>query len=112
MRSFKNILKVNRLLLKNNYYKQFHSSSSQLNVKYSYYSSRTDHPLSYETIGASLEKACNTYGDREAHVFCESNERITFAQLKKKAEDIASGLLALGTSTKFRHHILHLKKKI
>ena len=76
--------------------KHFHSSSTKFNLKYSYYSSKSEFPLSYATIGKTVEKAAELYGDRDAHVFQESNTRITFKELKEKAENIACGLLALG----------------
>ena len=91
----KNLLKRKNLLIKP-FFKQFHASSIKFNLTQSYYSSESKYPLSYETIGKALEKASDKYGDRDAHVFLESGERVTFAQLKKKSEDIASGLLGLG----------------
>jgi fatty-acyl-CoA synthase len=91
----KNLLKSKNFLL-NPFFKQFHSSSIKLNLTHSYYSSKSEHPLNYETIGKRLDIASDKYGDRDAHVFLESGERVTFVQLRKKSEDIASGLLGLG----------------
>lgn len=64
--------------------------------KVSYVSARANKPLLSETIGQRLEKAADLYGDRLAFVDFPTNERVTFQELKQKAEDLATGLLAIG----------------
>ena len=39
-------------------------------------------PFIGDTIGRKLDKTVDKFPDREAYVFCEDNERATFAQLK------------------------------
>jgi fatty-acyl-CoA synthase len=46
------------------------------------------------TLGQMVDRAAARFPDREAIVF--KRERITYAQLKRRAEDFARGLLALG----------------
>jgi fatty-acyl-CoA synthase len=62
----------------------------------SYVSSPANEPLICETIGQRLEFAAEKFENREAFVFDQTGERLTFAQLKKKAEELATGLLAIG----------------
>jgi len=46
------------------------------------------------TLGQMVDRAAARFPDREAIVF--KRERISYAQLKRRAEDFARGLLALG----------------
>ncbi|KAK3701713.1 hypothetical protein QZH41_018868 [Actinostola sp. cb2023] len=55
-----------------------------------------DKPLSGDTIGTRIDKIAAKYPDREAYVFCQENQRATFAQLKDEIEQVATGFLALG----------------
>ena len=53
-------------------------------------------PLREETIGAALSSAAREWGEREAVVSVHQNIRWTYAELNKKADALAAGLLALG----------------
>jgi fatty-acyl-CoA synthase len=46
------------------------------------------------TLGQMVDRAAERFPDREAIVF--KSERVTYAQLKRRADDFARGLLALG----------------
>jgi acyl-CoA synthetase (AMP-forming)/AMP-acid ligase II len=46
------------------------------------------------TLGQMLDRAAGRFPDREAVVF--KRERITYAELKHRADDFARGLLTLG----------------
>jgi len=51
-------------------------------------------PFKDETVGGMLDVSAARYGDREAVVL--GDERITYAELRRRAERVALGLLALG----------------
>jgi len=46
------------------------------------------------TLGQMVDRAAAQHPDREAIVF--KKERVTYAELKRRADDFARGLLALG----------------
>ena len=48
------------------------------------------------TMGRLIDQCVDKYGDREGLVSVHQNKRMTFAQMKDMAEDLAAGLLALG----------------
>ena len=56
-------------------------------------------PLLEETIGQALDRAARQWGDELALVSVHQGVRWTYADLARKAEDLAAGLLALGLQT-------------
>ena len=62
----------------------------------SYVSGVSDKPLLYQTIGAAIEAAVETVGDREAVVSRAQNVRLTYRGLAERADALAAGLLRLG----------------
>ena len=56
----------------------------------------TDQPLVRITISGLLAEAASRFGAREAVVFCEQGIRLTYRQLDRAVEQLATGLLALG----------------
>ena len=63
-------------------------------ISYAHATSAT--PLLNDTIGGCLDKAAQRWPDREAVVVRDQNVRMTFAQLRREAERLAAGLIALG----------------
>jgi len=53
-------------------------------------------PLLRETIGANLDRAIESFGDRDALVDCPSGRRFTYTELAEEVDAVAHGLLALG----------------
>ncbi len=64
--------------------------------KLSYSSGAGNIPLKGETIGESLRKSVELYGDREALVVVHQNYRATYKQFWQQVTDVAKSLLALG----------------
>lgn len=62
----------------------------------SYVHGGSTEPLKYLTIGQALDDAVARWGSREALVSRHQDIRWTFAQLDAAANDLATGLLALG----------------
>jgi fatty-acyl-CoA synthase len=56
----------------------------------------TDHALSDRTIGAWLDHTASRHGDLTACVFPAEGLRLTWAQLRDRADRLAGGLVALG----------------
>lgn len=55
-------------------------------------------PLQHITIPALLRQAVEQYGSREALVFTDAGIRMTYAELARKADELAAGLLELGVA--------------
>jgi len=53
-------------------------------------------PLSGNTIGSQLRETVEKYPDREALVFCETNQRRTFEHFWLEIEKFAAGLMKVG----------------
>src|SRR3984957_15140466 len=53
-------------------------------------------PLLRETIGANLDRTIERFGDREALMSCEQDQRFTYSQLGAAVDELARGLLAAG----------------
>jgi fatty-acyl-CoA synthase len=53
-------------------------------------------PLLRETIGANLDRTIERFGDREALMSCEQDQRFTYFQLGAAVDELARGLLAAG----------------
>jgi fatty-acyl-CoA synthase len=62
----------------------------------SYVRGATDDPLEFMTIPALLDRAVLHHGPRDAVIHAPSDERLSWHDLKRRSDDIAAGLLALG----------------
>ncbi|MEI7443920.1 MAG: AMP-binding protein [Burkholderiales bacterium] len=62
----------------------------------SYVAGPTSDPLKYLTVPQLLDRACERWGARDAAVFCESGERLSWHDLKRRSDEVAAALLALG----------------
>ncbi len=64
--------------------------------KFSYFHRASATPLLNDTLGGALDKAAERWPDREAVVVRDRNIRLTFAELRREADRLAGGLIALG----------------
>lgn len=62
----------------------------------SYVRGPSNPPLTYITIPQLLREAVSRFGPREAMVFCEQGIRLSYYDLDRAVDELASGLLALG----------------
>src|SRR5689334_460652 len=62
----------------------------------SYAHGASETPLIYQTIGARFDEAAARWPEREAVVVCDQGVRLTFAELKREVDRLATGLLSLG----------------
>ncbi len=62
----------------------------------SYVVGATDDPLRFLTIPALLDRAVRRHGAREAVIYAPARERLSWHDLKRRSDDVAAGLLALG----------------
>jgi fatty-acyl-CoA synthase len=62
----------------------------------SYVAGTSDDPLQFITIDRLLDEAVQKYGAAEAAVFCEGGASLSWHDLRRRADDVAAGLLALG----------------
>jgi fatty-acyl-CoA synthase len=62
----------------------------------SYVSGLTDEPLRFITIAQQLDKTVGRHGSRDAAIFEAEGVRLSWYDLKAKADELAAGLLALG----------------
>ena len=62
----------------------------------SYVAGATDEVLRFLTISQQLDKTVGRHGSRDAAIFEAENLRLTWYDLKAKADEMAAGLLALG----------------
>ena len=67
----------------------FHSSDQE-KLKFSYCQGLSAQRFIGETIGQRLDKTVDRFPDREAYVFCEDNQRATFADFQEEVR-VASG---------------------
>ena len=65
-------------------------SSDQEKLKFSYLQGLSVQRFIGETIGQRLDKTVDRFPDREAYVFCEDNQRATFADFQEEVR-VASG---------------------
>ncbi|MEM9123256.1 MAG: AMP-binding protein [Pseudomonadota bacterium] len=56
----------------------------------------TEPPLLNKTIGAALDEAAATHGERDALIVVDRQIRLGYAALKREADTLARGLLSLG----------------
>ncbi len=59
-------------------------------------SGSTDEPLRFITIPQQLDKTVSRHGSRDAAVFDATGVRLSWYDLKRQADELAAGLLALG----------------
>jgi len=62
----------------------------------SYVAGTTDEVLRFLTIAQQLDKTVGRHGSRDAAIFEAENLRLSWYDLKSKADELAAGLLALG----------------
>ena len=62
----------------------------------SYVSGSTDEPLRFITLSQELDKTVSRHGPRDAAVFDTEKVRLSWYDLKQRADEMAAGLLALG----------------
>jgi len=62
----------------------------------SYVRGATSDPLKFFTIPALLERAVMRHGARDAVIYAPTRERLSWHDLKRRSDDVAAGLLALG----------------
>ena len=62
----------------------------------SYVSGSTDEPLRFITLSQQLDKTVSRHGPRDAAVFDAEELRLSWYDLKQRADEMAAGLLALG----------------
>jgi len=67
-----------------------------MNTVQSYVQGAGDRPLIGKTIGEMFDEAAETYGAREALVVGYQNVRWTYAELKRRVDELAVGLMRLG----------------
>ena len=65
-------------------------------TKLSHDKGATDVPLIEQTIGAYFDDACATYADRDALVSRHQNDRLTYAELRRRVDAVACSLIRLG----------------
>jgi fatty-acyl-CoA synthase len=62
----------------------------------SYVAGTTDEPLKFMTIPQLLDRACARNGGKPAAIFADRGLRLSWYDLRERANDVATGLLALG----------------
>jgi fatty-acyl-CoA synthase len=62
----------------------------------SYVRGATDDPLKFMTIPALLDRAVLRYGAKDAVIYAPTRERLSWHDLKRRSDDVAAGLLAVG----------------
>jgi fatty-acyl-CoA synthase len=65
-------------------------------AKRSYVAGATDDPLKFMTVSQLLDRACERHGGREAAIFAATGQSLSWYDLRRRADDVAAGLLALG----------------
>jgi len=56
----------------------------------------TADPLKFLTVSALLDRVVSRHGARDAVIFAPTRERLSWHDLKRRADDVAAGLLAFG----------------
>jgi fatty-acyl-CoA synthase len=62
----------------------------------SYVCGTTDDALKFMTVSALLDRAVARFGGCDAVIFAPTGERLSWHDLKRRSDDVAAGLLALG----------------
>jgi fatty-acyl-CoA synthase len=62
----------------------------------SYVSGVTDEPLRFITVPQLLDEAVQTAGAKDAAVFVADGQRLSWHDLRRRSDEVAAGLLALG----------------
>jgi len=55
-----------------------------------------DRPLSMQTVSAFFKRTVERHGNHEACVFSEQNIRLSYAELDRRVDQLAAGLLSIG----------------
>ena len=64
--------------------------------KLSYVAGPTDDALKFMTVPQLLDRACARHGAADAAIFAATGQTLSWYDLRKRADDVAAGLLALG----------------
>jgi fatty-acyl-CoA synthase len=64
--------------------------------KLSYVAGTTDDPLKFMTVSQLLDRACERFGAGEAAIFAARRESLSWYDLRKRSDEVAASLLALG----------------
>jgi fatty-acyl-CoA synthase len=62
----------------------------------SYVAGASDEALKFMTVSQLLDRACERHGAGEAAIFAAGDIRLSWYDLRRRADDVAAGLLALG----------------
>lgn len=62
----------------------------------SYLAGRTDEPLAFMTVPGLLDQVCVEHGADTAAIFADTDESLSWYSLRDRADEVATGLLALG----------------
>src|ERR1044071_2870157 len=62
----------------------------------SYVAGPGDEELKFITVAQLLDRACARHGAGDAAIFAASGQRLSWYDLKKRSDEVAAGLLALG----------------
>jgi fatty-acyl-CoA synthase len=65
-------------------------------LRQSYFSATSDKPLVYETIGACLDRAADTHGERDGLIVRHQGVRWSYGEYRERVNRLAAGLLSLG----------------
>ncbi|KAI3430891.1 hypothetical protein D9Q98_009300 [Chlorella vulgaris] len=68
----------------------------------SYVKGSTDAPLIHLTLGKLLERQASNFGSSAAVVSTRESTRLTYTELRRLADDVAQGLIALGVQRRDR----------
>lgn len=66
----------------------------------SYVKGSTDAPLIHLTLGELLERQASNFGSSAAVVSTRESTRLTYTELRRLADDVAQGLIALGVQVR------------
>ena len=62
----------------------------------SYVAGATDEPLRFATVSQLLDEAVAAHGARDAAIFADGHQTLSWYDLQRRADEVAAGLLALG----------------
>ena len=62
----------------------------------SYVTGTSSEPLRFMTIPSLLDQALSRFGGADAAIFAENGERVSWHALRRRSDEVAAGLLALG----------------
>ena len=62
----------------------------------SYVAGATDEPLHFATVSQLLDEAVAAHGARDAAIFAQGHQTLSWYDLQQRADEVAAGLLAIG----------------